>query len=107
MPARRAMALVLAAWKPCAANSFTAASITCSRRCSELARAPGLVALDEAMPASLLIDLSDVKVADRPHEGAAALGEQGPVLAAGLRAQLDSPPFALLHAGLHVHESAY
>src|SRR5215211_9085525 len=76
MPARLAMALVLAAWKPWAANSFTAASMTCSRRSSELARcvasrpappprparAPGFVAVFGVMlRTSLLIDLSVVK----------------------------------------------
>jgi hypothetical protein len=32
------MAVVLVAWKPVAANSVTAASISCSRRSSELLR---------------------------------------------------------------------
>jgi hypothetical protein len=35
---------VLVAWKPFAANSATAAAITCSRRSSELVRAAGLMA---------------------------------------------------------------
>ena len=38
MPARFAIAVVLVAWKPFAANSVTAASISCSRRSSELLR---------------------------------------------------------------------
>jgi hypothetical protein len=35
MPARLAIWLVLVAWNPFAANSLTAASMTCSRRSSD------------------------------------------------------------------------
>src|SRR5918999_4388550 len=53
MPARLAIAPVLAAWKPWAANSLTAAAMTCSRRSSDVDLT--------TMAGMLLIDLSDVK----------------------------------------------
>jgi hypothetical protein len=53
MPARLAIAPVLVAWKPFAANSLTAASMTCSRRASDVDLS--------AMSGMLLIDLSIVK----------------------------------------------
>src|SRR5687768_42456 len=69
MPARLAIAPVLVAWKPFAANSFTAASTTCSRRSSEVDLT--------AMPDRLLIDLSIVKSrseAGTPRRAARAAG---------------------------------
>jgi len=39
MPARLAIVAVLVAWKPFAANSLTAAAMTCSRRSSDERRA--------------------------------------------------------------------
>src|ERR671925_1313532 len=58
IPARLAIAVVLVAWKPFAANSVTAASISCARRSSALLR---LIVVPLVMSASLVIDQSDVK----------------------------------------------
>src|ERR671914_606181 len=57
MPARLAIAPVLVAWNPFAANSLTAAAMTCSRRSSDVDLT--------AMPDRLLIDLSIVKAGQR------------------------------------------
>src|SRR3954454_5891274 len=55
MPARLAMLAVLAAWKPNSANSWIAASSTCSRRSSAVARYP----VSCAVMAILLIHQSE------------------------------------------------
>ena len=67
-PARLAIAAVLVAWKPWAANSLTAASITCSRRSSEELRVRVSRVPLTAMLGILLIDLSDCQ--DRRRQAA-------------------------------------
>src|ERR687895_2300499 len=82
MPARLAIAPVLVAWNPFAANSLTAAAMTCSRRSSDVDLT--------AMPDRLLIDLSIVKAGQRRErcrgwraEGGARSGPRTVARAAG------------------------
>src|SRR5918999_5722127 len=82
MPARLAIAPVLVAWNPFAANSLTAAAMTCSRRSSDVDLT--------AMPDRLLIHLSIVKAEQRRErcrgwraEGGARSGPRRVARAAG------------------------